>query len=223
MKKLLTSALLAAFLSGCGAHGVVGTARVSSTTAAQSKAGVEKGIHAMFRAAFVAADKNEDKKLTVDEMPVALPQAPIPGAPVPPSLDAAGLQQAQKDMLARLDFNRDGVVTYREFARPDDQAAAMIFYRTEIAKLFNTLDKNGDHALTENEVAGAPVGPDGKPLFDMDFVDLNHNDKVTGSEFEDAILRKYGQGPDPAEPVPGPAPVAPVDPDPDPAPADQPA
>ena len=157
MKKLLTSALLAAFLSGCGAHGVVGTARVSSATAAQSKAGVEKGIHAMFRAAFVAADKNEDKKLTVDEMPVALPQAPIPGAPVPPSLDAAGLQQAQKDMLARLDFNRDGVVTYREFARPDDQAQAMIFYRTEIAKLFNTLDKNGDHALTEDEVAGEQV------------------------------------------------------------------
>jgi Ca2+-binding EF-hand superfamily protein len=220
MKKLMTSALMLALLSGCGTHALVGTARIGANASAQSKAGVEKGIHAMFRAAFAAADKNEDKKLTLDEMPIALPVAPIPGTAPAAELDPAAIQQAQKDMLARLDFNRDGVVTYREFARPDDQAQAMIFYRTEVAKLFNSMDKNGDHVLTANEVAGAPLGPDGKPTFDMDFVDLNHNDKVTGSEFEDAFVRKFGQGADPVDPpAPAPAPVNPPAPAPDPAPA----
>jgi hypothetical protein len=212
-------------LSGCGTHTLVGAARVGAPVSAQSKAGVEKGIHAMFRAAFEAADKNEDKKLSLDEMPIALPQAPIPGAQPSLLLDMAAIQAAQKDMLARLDFNRDGVVTYREFARPDDQAQAMIFYRTEVAKLFGSLDKNGDHVLTANEVAGAPVGADGRAAFDMDYVDLNHNDKVTTSEFEDAFVRRFGQGPDPVDPAPvPPAPAPAVDPAPvDPAPADQPA
>ncbi|MDB5099626.1 MAG: hypothetical protein JWM80_4047 [Cyanobacteria bacterium RYN_339] len=225
MKKLIMSALTLSLLSGCGTHALVGTARTGTAVNAQSKAGVEKGIHAMFRAAFVAADKNEDKKLTLEEMPIALPQAALPGQAPALMLDPAAVQAAQKDMLARMDFNRDGVVTYREFARPDDQAQAMIFYRTEIAKLFAGLDKNGDHVLTANEVASAPVGADGKPAFDMDFVDLNHNDKVTTSEFEDAFIRKFGQGADPVEPAPAPGPVAPVDPAPAPAdqPTDQPA
>ena len=60
MKKLLPALALISLLTGCGAGRMVNATALSGSIAAQSKAGVAKGIHAMFKAAFVAADVNKD-------------------------------------------------------------------------------------------------------------------------------------------------------------------
>lgn len=211
MKKLLPAALLLTMLTGCGAnHLPTASSLAGGAIAAQSKAVVEKGIHAMFKAAFVAADKNGDGKLSPDEMPTALPAPPVPGMDGDAPLDPASADAARQALFADLDFNKDGVVTFREFSRPDGVQAAINFYRTEVAKVFTGLDKNGDHVLTANELQGT--------AFQMDDLDANMNDKVTLSEFENAFVKKLGGGPDP---VPAPGPVNP--PAPAPAPSDAPA
>lgn len=196
MHKLVPALLSLALLTGCGANArLAGAGLAGGSLAAQSKAGVEKGIHAMFRAAFKAADRNGDKRLSLDEVPTALPVPPVPGYGVRIPVEPVELDEARKAMLAQLDLNKDGTVTYREFARPDAQQTAIIFYRAEMAKLFAALDKNGDHVLTPNEAEGQ---------YNFAELDLNKNNKVTSSEFEDSFVRTFGQGPDPVEPAPAP-------------------
>jgi Ca2+-binding EF-hand superfamily protein len=201
MKKLLPVALMLSLLSGCGAnHLVNGTSARSGYVSAQSKAGVEKGIRGMFHAAFKAADADHDNKLSPQEIPANLPTAVGAGAAPTALVDPAAEDQARKELFAKLDLNKDGFVTYREFARPDAVQAAIVFYRSEVAKAFASLDKNGDHYLSANEVEGS--------AFKFADLDLNKNGKVTLSEFEDAFVRVLGGGPDPVEPVtPAPAPA----------------
>ena len=199
MKKLIPAVLALVMLSGCGAHGVVGaTNATAATVAAQSKAAAEKAIHAMFRASFKAADKNGDKKLTIDEMPGVLPAPALNANAVIVSEDA-------KQMFKKLDANKDGHIGYREFASKENEASAIKGFRAAVSKIFTTLDKNGDHLLTEAELKDSEYA--------MAKNDLNKNGKITVSEFENAFAAAQSAGPDPVEP---PAPV--IDPNAPPAP-----
>lgn len=210
MKKLLPAALMLSLLTGCGAnHLVSASSATSAALAAQSKANVEKNIHAMFRAAFVTADANQDGRLSLAELPTNLPMPTVPGSDAQPTA-AGDPDAARAAMMNELDVNKDGAVTFREFSRQDAQQAAIVFFRSECARIFTGLDKNGDHALVAGELQGSPYA--------MDDLDLNQNGKITESEFEDGLVKKVGGGPDP---VPAPA-VDPNQPAPAPA-ADTPA
>ena len=185
-------------LAGCGRGPLVAASASQGAIAAQSKAAVTKGVHAVFQAGFALADANQDNRLTPDELPIVLPMAEAPrlvGAdPAADAADRAALMKA-------LDLNGDGQLTYREFARPETTNAAIATFRAEAARTFAKLDVNGDHALTEAELA--PAG-----YAFMDF-DKNANGKLTGSEFEDGLIKKFGKQPEPAPdgPASGSAPV----------------
>jgi hypothetical protein len=210
MQKLIPAALALVMLSGCGAHGLAGATSVNGAAlAAQSKAQAEKAIHAMFRASFKAADKNGDKKLTLDEMPGVLPTPVVAGLEAPASDEA-------KAMFAKLDLNKDGHVGYREFASKDNQANALAVFRGAVAKKFAELDKNKDHFLGADELKGTE--------FELAKIDAGKkpDGKLTISEFENGFAAAQSRGTDPFDP-PAVDPNAPAAPAVDPAPPAPPA
>lgn len=212
MKTWLPALLAVSMLSGCGAALNPTTARKLTPNVAQAKSvsGVSQAINQMIKAAFVAADKDGNGSLSLQELPVGEPINPAdPGAPIDPNM-------ARKDLMAKLDANKDGKVDLREFTRPEVVKPLVAQVRFQAGVAFSNLDRNGDRALMANELAGAP--------FTMEQLDLNKNGKVTISEFEDAITRiAAGPAPTPvAPPAPAPTPNEPVDP-PAPEPVDPPA
>ena len=76
----------------------------------------------------------------------------------PVALDPATVAQAKQALFASLDQNKDGVLTFREFARVDAEDAAMAFYRSEIAKVFATGSFFlGQQKVMPQAVQGSPV------------------------------------------------------------------
>lgn len=209
MKKLLPAVLALVLLSGCGASQSLTGARTlqPSQLGAKSKAGAEKGVRAIFKAAFVAADSNKNGYLSLDEMPLTPPGL---GAPAEVPADAKAVQKA---MMEKLDLNKDNKVGYREFSRPDVLQPVLTIFRYEVGQTFAKLDRNGDRLLTANEFDGS--------AFTLEKMDLSKNGKVTLSEFEDAFALTVGGGADPVDPTPvtpGPAPAPGGDTPPAPAP-----
>ena len=239
MKNLLPLALAAVMLTGCGAGGAIGgTQARAGAIAAQSQAGVNKGVRAMFEAAFKAADTNEDEWLSLEEIAEAMPTVPGQGTRLPVGIPVDP-SAARKELMARLDTNADGKVRYREFARPEFVKQATTIFRLVAGNLFVQMDVNADRSLVAPEVANAQFSYTAfRGLkFDFEALDRNGNERVTLSEFEDAYAAMLVAGPDPVDPpapggdTPAPAPVgpqpAPADPQPAPAapapaPVDQP-
>lgn len=215
MKKL-AAVLAFSLLTGCGSHGLTSaTSATAAALAAQSKAQAEKAVHAIFKASFKAADKNGDGKLTIDEMPGALPTMNVPGVSgaTPKSDDDA------KALFAQLDVKKQGYVGYREFCAPANQAPVLALFRTEVAAAFAQLDKNGDHNLSNDELVGTPFG--------SLTVTPDKRGNVTVSVFENAFAATFSAGAEPpADPNTPPAPAAspsaaPADPNAPPAPTAQ--
>ena len=126
-------------------------------------------------AKFKKFDKNGDGKLTADELPA--------------------------ELMARLDLNKDGVVTLDE-AREALKAGAVKEDAAPFAnRVFDRLDKNGDGKITREEADNAPW---------FDRIDRNKDGVITRDEVlavAAQIKQAIGKNPDliaptaPAEPV----------------------
>jgi hypothetical protein len=208
MKKLFAALFVPVLLAGCGTSaGLYTPVSIHNTTMnARSAAGVSKGFKALFEATFNTLDKDQSGTLTLDELPPTLTIA---------SKNLGGVDA--KTTMNKLDLNMDGKVTLREFERGDLQTPMINTFRYEMGLQFAKADVNGDRELTADEVSAMPNPPAFADL------DLNSNNKVTLSEFEDAMIQIVANGggtngPTPNPPAPQPAPSdAPTDAPPAPA------
>jgi Ca2+-binding EF-hand superfamily protein len=212
MKKLLPLVLATTLLAGCGAPALTTARTVSGNVSAQSKAGVEKAVMGMYKNLFAKADADKNGYLTVAELPQMIINT-VDGSVTDGSPDD------REAAMAVLDVNKNGRVTFNEFASKAQRTQVVEQYRAVMGRLFAQLDTNGDRLLFEKEL--------GNGTLTMAMVDLNQNGKVTLSEFEDGVAQASGAAPAPAPVDPAPAPVdpapAPVEPGDEPAPADEPS
>jgi Ca2+-binding EF-hand superfamily protein len=109
---------------------------------------------------FEALDTNRDGKLAADELP-----------------------PERKDSLLRADANKDGAVTFEEFAARPRQ---FLVRRIEVE--FKALDANGDGKLTKAEADAAR----GKPMLLL-MADANKDGVVTKEELAKAFTGRRGQ------------------------------
>lgn len=189
----LVAAVLAGTLAGCGRSNLPMAAGLrSKLSQASSLTGARKGVQAMFKAAFSTMDVDKDAVITQQEFASAA-RANVA------TMASVGLFAT--DFMA-LDGNKDGKVSYREFARTEVVNTALKAFRHQVGVAFATLDTNGDRQLTPDELLGS--------RFTLEMVDLNKNNKVTLSEFEDGFAATFGGGAEPpAQPGdPAPAPVS---------------
>lgn len=190
----LVALVLAGGLAGCSRSALPLTAAGlrSQAVQANSLAGAKKGVAAMFKSAFSTMDLDKDGVVTNQE---------FAGAARANVATMASVGLMATDFMA-LDGNKDGKVSYREFARPEVVNTALKAFRHQVGVAFATLDLNGDRILTPEELIGS--------RFSLEMVDLNKNQKVTLSEFEDGFAATFGGGVEPpAQPGdPAPAPVA---------------
>jgi len=123
-----------------------------------------KARSARFEAAmkkrFDALDTNRDGKLAADELP-----------------------PERKDSILRADANKDGAVTFEEFAARSRQ---FLVRRVEVE--FKALDTDGDGKLTKAEVDAAR----GKPTLLL-IADANKDGVVTKEELAKAFTSRGGQ------------------------------
>jgi hypothetical protein len=195
MMKLIPAALIAMFLVGCGSSTHLASPTLKNGAAsAQSQAGVNRGIRGQFTYLFESLDADSDTFLSKDEMWGGSFQANT-GVPA----DPAAASQNKAANMGTLDTNRDGKVTAKEFQNPGIVKAAATLYRYEIGKTFATLDLNGDRMLTAEEMGT-------KLTITFEEADLNHNEKVTLSELEDAVAEYSALGGGRREPATPPQP-----------------
>jgi hypothetical protein len=205
MKKILPVALAAVLLAGCGSANSFSAPRVQTGgVSALSKAVAEKAVRGMFRQFFTQADADKSGFLSVEEMPAAVGTTE-PGEPVDP-------MPFKKAMFEKLDVNKNGRVTFNEFATKENVANITSQFRNQVGVTFARLDANGDRMLTAEEMESAPA-----PLT-LEGADKNKNGKVTLSELENAMSAVLagggGFGPAPAPAPPAEEPVTPpADPD----------
>lgn len=195
MKKILPVALAAVLLTGCGAANSISAPRVQTGgVSALSKAVAEKAVRGMFRQFFNQADADKSGFLSVEEMPAAVGTTE-PGEPVDPT-------PFKKAMFEKLDVNKNGRVTFNEFASKDNVANITSQFRNQVGVTFARLDADGDRMLVASEMESAPA-----PLT-LEGADKNKNGKVTLSELENAMAAVlaagggFGPGPAPAPPAP---------------------
>lgn len=194
MKKLIPAALALVVLSGCGvAAGPMAAKNRAGAMQAQSAAGVAKGVRAMYKAAFKAADKNANGYLILAEMPPVVPTVG-PAGPLPADPAAAA-----KALFEQLDANKDKKVRWREWLSKATLETATGTFRAEATKAFSSLDKDTNHFLNAEELAAGPVT--------AEQADANKNGRVTLGEFEDALAAKLAAGPEPVDPPAPPAPA----------------
>lgn len=190
----LVAAVLAGTLAGCGRSNLPMAPGLRSNLGAQASSltGAKKGVSAMFKAAFSTMDGDKDGVITNQE---------FAGAARANVATMASVGLFATDFMA-LDGNKDGKVSFREFARTEVLNTAVKAFRHQVGVAFATLDTNGDRQLTPDELMGS--------RFTLEMVDLNKNNKVTLSEFEDGFAATFGGGAEPpAQPGdPAPAPAA---------------
>lgn len=199
MKKLLALIAVPALLAGCGgrpamlmAPGLVASNGYQSA----SLYGAEKGIEGLFRYVFNQLDKDQNGYLTPEELPPSMDLIPNPNGGTPEQLDS-------QDMLAKLDLNHDGKVTFYEFSQPQFKEPVLETFRYLVGVEFAKADRDGNRILDANEVSNLPE------MLSMAKVDENHDGKVTLSEFENVMAQLAAEGQlfgNPVEPPAAPSP-----------------
>ncbi len=116
------------------------------------------------------------------EQPAGQAAPSASGQPMPQGAMPAGGGEIPQDQLVKLDLNKDGAVSKEE-------------YNQAMAAAFKNLDKNGDNALTPDEV-GSILTPE-----QFAAVDTNQDGKISNdemisqvtSDFDAADTNKDGQ------------------------------